>query len=87
MQIRSERKTQNRVVTFFAGRQPDSLGYQYLGEGSKRNTNRNIDRTLLETNLGKRGYKPEQISAPSRSSMIPQVNSRSMFVWYRLNPL
>lgn len=56
---RSERITQNRVAKLFS----EALGYTHLGEWSKRENNRNIERGLLEANLEKRGYTPEQISA------------------------
>jgi type I restriction enzyme R subunit len=58
-QPRSERKTQNRVARLFS----EALGYTHLGEWSKRENNRPIERELLEANLRKRGYKPDQISA------------------------
>lgn len=56
---RSERITQNRVAKLFS----EALGYTHLGEWSKRENNRNIERGMLEANLAKRGYTPEQISA------------------------
>jgi type I restriction enzyme, R subunit len=47
-----EREAQNRVVALFR----DTLGYQYLGNWSKREGNSNVERQLLEMNLEKRGY-------------------------------
>ncbi|MFZ9938012.1 MAG: type I restriction endonuclease, partial [Luteolibacter sp.] len=56
---RTERNTQNRVARLFS----EALGYTHLGEWSKRENNRPIERELLEANLRKRGFKEDQISA------------------------
>ena len=55
---KSERATQNRVITLFR----DELKYDFLDDWSERENNRNIEDALLGDWLARRGCKSAQIS-------------------------
>jgi len=53
-----ERVTQHRVIALFR----DELGYDYQGDWSDRENNRNIEEGMLTVWLARRGYNPAQIA-------------------------
>lgn len=61
---RSERSSQNRVARVFTTPVTDGgLGYEHLGNWSKRDNNRAVEVDLLRANLSARGYSSAHISA------------------------
>lgn len=63
-QARPEIKTQKRIIALFTDKKfPNSLGYNYLDDWSKKENNKCIEINFLKENLKKRGYEDEYIAA------------------------
>jgi hypothetical protein len=83
---RSERRTQNRVVSLFTdANRPDWLSFCYLGDWHERANNRPIETVPLRGNLKARGYSETHISsvlqkletAADATGMTYQANLRT----------
>jgi type I restriction enzyme, R subunit len=73
---KSERATQNRVITLFR----DELAYRYLGDWTDRDGNSNIEEGLLTAYLADGGYTPAQISmAIYKLRTEADNNNRSLY--------
>jgi type I restriction enzyme R subunit len=69
-QARSERKTQDRIISLFTADKSSSLGYKYLGDWRERENNQAIEIDLLTKNLKQRGYSDSHISSALQKLLL-----------------
>lgn len=74
----AERKTQERVVTFFK----DQLGYSYLGNWLERADNKNIEVALLRNFLQRQGYT-EALVSKAIYQLDKAANNQSLSLYDR----
>lgn len=73
-----EKKTQDRVVTFFK----EQLGYSYLGNWLERADNKNIEIALLRSYLERQGYT-EALISKAFYILDKAANNQSLSLYYR----